>query len=94
MVPDDKASEPTDSGVAAPAWSTEPSAMFTAPPRVPLPPRVAPLATCTAALFKVPLTSRLPVLTLVLPVKVLLPLSSNAPVPVLFNTPVPVRLPV
>ena len=76
-----------------PGESVPPVFTVTAP-TLPLPPRVAVLATVCNALVEVPFTSNVPAFTAVLPVYVLLLLRTSVPVPVaLVSPPVPLIWP-
>ncbi len=62
-------------------------------PMVPVPPSVPPLFTVVMELLIEPLTDRVPELTVVAPVYVLMPIKLKRPVPCLVKLPVPLIAP-
>lgn len=70
-----------------------PSATIAAPLSKPLPVKMAPLLISILVLSSEPLIFNVPALTVVLPVRVLIPERVSVPVPSLFNSPVPVSTP-
>ena len=72
-----------------PGASVPPAATVTGPLRMPVPPKVAPVATITRLVPVMPLTSRVPLLTVVRPVYVFVLASVRVPGPVLVSAALP-----